>query len=103
MHICKRGDWFQSLFCCPFSCETASGCARAALSAFDESQTADDEQNAQEDDPGLGRQEERAHRHDAEDQEDEADILGLLVDVKAFLFAKIVVHALTPAIYYENK
>lgn len=63
------------------------------LSALEQRQATGDEDHAQEDQPGFGREEEGADGDGAEDQQHKTDILGFLVDLKASFFTKIVVHS----------
>ena len=63
---------------------------------FQESKTAYYQQDPQEDYPYFWRQKKCADGDYAKDQQHKTYVFGLFIHIKAFLFAKIIVHMVAP-------
>jgi len=64
--------------------------------------SADYEENAKQNNPGFWRKEKGTYGHPSENQQHEANILGFFIYVKTFLFTVIIVHDMSPHIFYEK-
>jgi hypothetical protein len=67
-----------------------------------EGESADDQQNAQKDNPCFRREEKSTYCDRTEDKQHETDILRFFVEIKAFTFTAVMTHSFTPLIFYEK-
>lgn len=78
------------------------GRRQSCLRPFHQSETADDQEHTEQDNPRLRREEKGTDSYYAENQQDESDILRLLIEFKAFSLSTVISHCFTPLIFYEK-
>ncbi len=67
-----------------------------------EGEPADNQNQAQENNPGFGREEKGTYCYNAKNQKNEADIFGFFAEIEAVPLPMMVTHTLHPLIFYEK-